>query len=63
MYVDLRDHCSTEYQPNDLSKKSGTLGHCILNDLLEEFGDNSDVQDAAAILYSGEHVFICSRGT
>ncbi|PVF97331.1 cytochrome P450 [Serendipita vermifera] len=31
--------------------KSGTLGHCILNDLLEEFGESEDVQDATAVLY------------
>ncbi|PVF93586.1 cytochrome P450 [Serendipita vermifera] len=30
---------------------SGTLGHSILNDLLEEFGPNADVQDVAGILY------------
>ncbi|PVF97330.1 cytochrome P450 [Serendipita vermifera] len=33
--------------------KAGTLGHCILNDLLEEFGESGDVQDALAVLYSG----------
>ncbi|PVF93579.1 cytochrome P450 [Serendipita vermifera] len=32
--------------------ESGTLGHCILHDLLEEFGDNEDVQDATAVLYA-----------
>ncbi|PVF93566.1 cytochrome P450 [Serendipita vermifera] len=32
--------------------KSGTLGHSILNDLLEEFGDDDDVRDAVAILYA-----------
>ncbi|PVF97327.1 cytochrome P450 [Serendipita vermifera] len=31
--------------------KSGTLGHCILNDLLEEFGDDEDVRDATSVLY------------
>lgn len=52
-------------QGNDLSEKiryrayrkgvelyrTGTLGHSILNDLLEEFGENEDVQDATAVLY------------
>ncbi|PVF92959.1 cytochrome P450 [Serendipita vermifera] len=28
--------------------KSGMLGQCILNDLLEEFGDDKDVRDATA---------------
>ncbi|PVF93577.1 cytochrome P450 [Serendipita vermifera] len=32
--------------------KSGSLGHCILNDLLEEFGESEDVQDMTAILYT-----------
>ncbi|PVF97375.1 cytochrome P450 [Serendipita vermifera] len=32
--------------------KSGTLGHSILNDLLEEFGEGDDAQDATAILYA-----------
>ncbi|PVF97328.1 cytochrome P450 [Serendipita vermifera] len=32
--------------------KNGTLGHCILNDLLEEFGESEYVQDATAVLYS-----------
>lgn len=32
--------------------ESGTLGHCILHDLLEEFGDNEDVRDATAVLYA-----------
>ncbi|PVF92957.1 cytochrome P450 [Serendipita vermifera] len=31
--------------------KAGTLGHCILNDLLEESGDNEDVRDASSNLY------------
>ncbi|PVF92956.1 cytochrome P450 [Serendipita vermifera] len=31
--------------------KSGTLGHCILNDLLEEFGEDEDVRDATSVLY------------
>ncbi|PVG01693.1 cytochrome P450 [Serendipita vermifera] len=32
--------------------KSGALGHCILNDLFEEFGDGGDARDATAILYT-----------
>ncbi|PVF92960.1 cytochrome P450 [Serendipita vermifera] len=32
--------------------KSGTLGHCILGDLVEDFDDNVDVQDATSMLYS-----------
>lgn len=32
--------------------KSGTLGHSILNDLLEEFGESDDVRDATAVLYT-----------
>ncbi|PVF93568.1 cytochrome P450 [Serendipita vermifera] len=31
--------------------KSGTLGHSLLNDFLEEFGDQEDVQDALATLF------------
>jgi hypothetical protein len=30
------------------------LGHSILNDLLEEFGEGDDAQDATAILYAGK---------
>ncbi|PVF92945.1 cytochrome P450 [Serendipita vermifera] len=36
---------------------AGTLGHCIANDLMEEFGQITEVQDAMAGLYIGEHVF------
>jgi hypothetical protein len=36
-------------------KKNGTLGHCVLNDLLEEFGDDEDVRDATSVLYGGEY--------
>ncbi|PVF97364.1 cytochrome P450 [Serendipita vermifera] len=32
--------------------KSGTLDHSILNDLLEEYGDNEDARDATSMLYS-----------
>ncbi|PVF92949.1 cytochrome P450 [Serendipita vermifera] len=31
---------------------TGTLGHCIANDLMDEFGQNGDVRDAMAILYT-----------
>ncbi|PVF97326.1 cytochrome P450 [Serendipita vermifera] len=31
--------------------KSGSLGHCILSDLLEEFGEGDDTQDATSVLY------------
>ncbi|PVF93573.1 cytochrome P450 [Serendipita vermifera] len=31
--------------------KSGVLGHGILNDLLEEFGESEDLQDVTGILY------------
>ncbi|PVF91571.1 cytochrome P450, partial [Serendipita vermifera] len=34
--------------------KSGTLGHCILSDLLEEFGESDDMQDASSVLYLGK---------
>ncbi|PVF93462.1 cytochrome P450 [Serendipita vermifera] len=34
------------------SYKSGTLGHCVLSDMLDEFGDDGDVRDAAAALYA-----------
>jgi hypothetical protein len=44
------------YKPPLDPQKSGTLGHCILNDLLEEFGDDSNVQDAAAVLNSGKYM-------
>jgi hypothetical protein len=36
-----------------MEQKTGTLDHSLLNDLLEEFGDQEDVQDALAILFSG----------
>lgn len=32
--------------------KSGALDRCILSDLLDEFGESQDVQDATAILYA-----------
>ncbi|PVF97319.1 cytochrome P450 [Serendipita vermifera] len=34
--------------------KSGNLKHSILNDLLEEFGESDDAQDATAMLYLEE---------
>ncbi|PVF91786.1 cytochrome P450, partial [Serendipita vermifera] len=34
-----------------LPKKSGELDHSLLHDLLEEFGEQEDAQDATAILY------------
>ncbi|PVF93570.1 cytochrome P450 [Serendipita vermifera] len=36
--------------------KAGTLGHCILSDLLDEFGENEDIQDVLATLYAAEIV-------
>ncbi|PVF97212.1 cytochrome P450 [Serendipita vermifera] len=40
------------YQRGAELYKSGTLGHSILHDLLDEFGESEDVQDAAGILYT-----------
>jgi hypothetical protein len=34
------------------------LGHSILHDLLDEFGESSDVQDAAGILYTGKFIHV-----
>jgi hypothetical protein len=34
------------------------LGHSILHDLLDEFGESPDVQDAAGILYTGKLIYI-----
>ncbi|PVF93569.1 cytochrome P450 [Serendipita vermifera] len=41
--------------------KSGTLGHGLLNDFLEEFGDQEDVQDAlAALFFAGSETTIAA---
>ncbi|PVF91570.1 cytochrome P450 [Serendipita vermifera] len=34
-----------------LHQKSGTLEHCILYDMMEEFGEGDDTQDATSMLY------------
>jgi hypothetical protein len=39
-------------------KKLGTLGHCILHDLLEEFGDDDNVRDATSALFGGEYILL-----
>jgi hypothetical protein len=35
-------------------QKSGALGHCILNDLFEDVGDDGDARDSTAILYTSK---------
>jgi hypothetical protein len=40
---------------SELLQKSGTLGHGILNDILEEFGEGDDSQDATSMLYLGKY--------
>lgn len=41
-----------------VQQKSGDLGHCILNDLFEEFGDDEagDARDATSMLYISENI-------
>jgi hypothetical protein len=41
-------------------KRSGDLDHSLLHDLLEEFGEQEDAQDATSMLYLGEWVHLKS---
>jgi hypothetical protein len=41
-------------------KKSGELDHSLLHDILEEFGDQEDAQDATSMLYLGEWLSLTS---
>lgn len=34
-------------------KKSGTIGHSLANDLMDEFGATDNARDAMAVLYTG----------